>query len=237
MFSIPTLVVVLLVVSAPLASAQESGDPEPTSVVVTGDEVTVTVTVTPSPDRSGDEPPPTYSAVIGVGVVVRLDDVVDFKPSETHLLVHNPGRVRPSLSPGLMARFGQSRFSFLLTPNFEAKTTAVFDGVMLGAAFDVGSFHVGGGVVLRLGEELSDTFRDRVRHALRDHPDELAVFARACRWGYDCSEDPDVDQTLDGFPLVVAGERIFPGNPLRPSINRGLFFGAFVPFKFRDLFR
>ena len=235
MFSIRAILVGLFLALCPLAHAQEAGEENSTEVTVTDDEVTVTVTVTPARDER-DAESPTYSAVIGIGLVYRDDDVVDFKPTENYLFVNNSSRVRPSLSPGLMASLGKG-FSALVTPNFEARTTAVFDGVMVGLAYRVKSVHVGGGYVVRLGEELGDGFRARVGDALREHPEELEAFAGACSSDFVCSETPAVDEALDGFPLVVAGERVFPGNPVKPSINRGFFLGVFVPFRLRALFQ
>ena len=217
------IVVGLVMVGGALVQAQEGEDEKPTEVTVTADEVTVTVTVAPAPTPSPSEPS-RFSAVLGVGTVWRFDDAVDFQVSDNYLFVENDSRWRPSLSPGLMYSLGRS-WSFLLTPNFEARTNYVFDGVMLGLATGGKGFHFGFGLALRLGEELSPGFRKGVVKAIADHAEELAPFQGVCL-DSECKSSLDVDKALDGFPLEVDGERVFVGNPIIRSVNKSLFVGG-----------
>ena len=226
---------VLLLVSASVAHAQEGGEEGSSEVSVTGDQVTVTVTVTPA-EKPGDEESSSFSAVVGVGALFPFDDAVDFYSTENYLFVKNNSTWRPSVSPGLMVSFSE-RYALVLTPHFAARTNAVFDGVLIGFAIKGGPAHWGAGYVFRWGQELAPGFRRRLPDAIREHPDVLAHFADACGDSLTCRGNRDVDTALDGFPLKLDGKRIFPGNPITQSINKGVFFGVFVPFSLRDLFR
>lgn len=174
--------------------------------------------------------------MLGVGGMLRLDDVVDFRIEDKHLLVANDSRLRHSLTPGLLFRL-KWRIDAIVAANLEGQTKNAFDGVMLGIAWRVkDKLSIGGGYVIRIGQELSPGFRSSARtlvDELLENPAYAAEYGRF-RCLVECNSGREQDKAYDGFPLVdplSPNDLVFAGDPIIPSANKSLFFGVFIPLK------
>ena len=176
-------------------------------------------------------------AVFGVGATWGLDDTVDFRVSDEHLLVANDSQQRYAVTPGLLFRGVWRKLDAIVAANFEGKTENAFDGVMLGAALRVHErLSIGGGYVIRVGQELSPGFQSRVEELL-DDPAHAADYERF-RCVVACGSKREREKAYDGFPLLdprSPKERLFVGDPIIPSANKSLFIGVFIPVNLQAL--
>ena len=175
--------------------------------------------------------------VLGVGGTWGLDDTVDFRVADDHLLVANDSQQRYAVTPGLLFRGVWRKLDAIVAANFEGKTESAFDGVMLGVAWRIHEkLSIGGGYVIRLGQELSPGFEGSVEE-LFDDP-ALSTEYERFRCVVECGSSREQQRAYDGFPLLdphSPKDRLYIGDPIIPSANKSLFLGVFIPLNLPGL--